>query len=125
MYHKDLEAWKKAMALVKDIYEITDVFPDSEIYGLASQMRRCAVSIPSNLAEGFARFSQNEKLRFLELSLGSLAELETQLLISADLKYIKNLDNIMDKIREVNALYLGLYKYIKTNKTDEKEFNTH
>lgn len=122
MYHQNLEAWKRAMLLVKDIYKATENFPKNEVYGLVSQMRRCVISIPSNLAEGFARFSQNEKLRFMEISLGSLAELETQVLISKELGYVDNIDSMLDTIKNVNALYLGLYKHIKENKTDEKQY---
>ena len=118
MYHKDLEAWKKSIELVTKIYEITKTFPECEKYGIVSQIRRAAVSIPSNLAEGAARCSDKEMLRFLDISLGSIAELETQLIISEKLQYIKNTD-IYEDIRITTALIAGLKKYL-TNKRDNE-----
>ena len=85
MYHRDLDVWKKSIELVKEIYAITANFPNSELYGLVNQILRSAVSIPSSLAEGSARFSDNETLRFIDISLGSLAELETQSIIACEL----------------------------------------
>lgn len=82
MTHKDLDIWKLSMEMVVDIYEITKSFPDEEKFGLVSQMRRCAVSIPSNIAEGAARGTTKEFLRFLQIAKGSLAELETQMEIA-------------------------------------------
>jgi four helix bundle protein len=79
--HYNLQAWKSAMALVKDVYVLTREFPKEEIYGLVSQMRRAAVSVPSNLAEGAARNGAKEFIQFLGVAKGSLSELETQLLI--------------------------------------------
>lgn len=116
MYHKDLDAWKESIKLVKEIYTITKDFPSSELYGLTSQMRRCAVSIPSNLAEGSARFSTKDTIRFIEISIGSLAELETQVIISQELEYIKNEGQILEHIKRLNAMYLGLVKHLKNNK---------
>ena len=83
--HKDLDVWKLGIELVQEVYEVTKVFPKEEMYGLTSQIRRAAVSIPSNIAEGYARESIKELIRFLYISLGSLSELETQLLISIKL----------------------------------------
>ncbi len=116
MYHKDLEAWKLSIELVGDIYKITKQFPQSEIYGLTNQMRRCAVSIPSNLAEGAARASQKETLHFIDIAIGSLAELETQLIIAQNLNYISTSSDIIEKIKQVNALYIGLQKYLAQSK---------
>ncbi|MCR4256744.1 MAG: four helix bundle protein [Candidatus Uhrbacteria bacterium] len=87
--YKDLEVWKEAIALVKEIYIHTKSFPKEEQYGLVSQMRRSAVSIPSNIAEGRSRGSRNELRQFLRIAFGSGAELETQLLISKDLEYLE------------------------------------
>ncbi|MEZ4484825.1 MAG: four helix bundle protein [Syntrophotaleaceae bacterium] len=81
-HHKDLDVWRSSMALVTEIYRLTGNFSKDEIYGLTNQIRRAAVSVPSNIAEGAARHSKKEFLQFLYVSLGSLAELETQLLIS-------------------------------------------
>ena len=80
--HKDLDVWKESILLVKDIYEISSNFPKEEIYGLTLQIRRNATSIPSNIAEGAARNTKKEFLKFLYIALGSLSELETQLIIA-------------------------------------------
>ncbi|OGC89196.1 MAG: hypothetical protein A2W25_03240 [candidate division Zixibacteria bacterium RBG_16_53_22] len=84
MDHKDLDAWKQAMLLVEDVYKVTSAFPKEEIYGLTAQLRRSAVSVPSNLSEGAGRKSSKEFNNFLSISLGSLAELETPLHITAN-----------------------------------------
>lgn len=112
MYYKDLEAWKKSIELVTLIYKITENFPQSEQYGITNQMRRAAVSIPSNIAEGSSRHSDKETLRFLDISLGALAELETQIIISETLGYLNNKDNLLQEIKAVNALLSGLYAYL-------------
>ena len=80
--HKDLDVWKKSMDLVEEVYRFTQGFPGSEQYGLINQIRRCAISVPSNIAEGSARNTSKETTQFCYISLGSLAELETQLLIA-------------------------------------------
>ena len=82
MHHKDMEVWKQAMELVYQVYKIVETFPKEELYGLTSQIKRCVISIPSNIAEGCGRFSNKETSRFITISLGSLAELDTQLLIA-------------------------------------------
>lgn len=84
--YKDLIVWQKAFILAKEIYRLTNLFPKTETYGLISQMRRCAISIPSNIAEGFARKYRKEYTQFISISFGSGAELETQLLLSKELK---------------------------------------
>ena len=110
--HKDLDVWKEAMSLVKEIYSLTTNFPKEETYGLASQMRRAAVSIPSNIAEGAARNSGKEFIQFLYVSLGSLAELETQLLLSRELGFLKN-EGINGSIERIRKMLLGLIKHLK------------
>jgi|SRR5690349_14945833 len=87
--YRDLEVWQRAMRLVKRIYEVTRKFPTDERFGLTNQLRRAAVSVPSNLAEGHARFGAGEFSRFLSITMGSVAELETQILLSLNLGYIK------------------------------------
>ncbi|MDO8621003.1 MAG: four helix bundle protein [Candidatus Levybacteria bacterium] len=87
--YKELIVWKKAIELVKEIYLLTEKFPRSEIYGIISQMRRAAVSIPSNIAEGYGRKSPKEYAQFYSIAYGSGLELETQLIISKDLKFVK------------------------------------
>ncbi|MBB4036151.1 four helix bundle protein [Dysgonomonas hofstadii] len=88
--HKDLKVWQKSINLVKLVYVETKSFPKEELFGLISQMRRSAVSIPSNIAEGFGRGSKKECEHFTYIALGSASELETQLIISKELEYIKN-----------------------------------
>ncbi len=89
-HFKDLIAWQKAMDLVVDIYQTTDRFPSREKFSLTDQIRRAAVSVPSNIAEGQAHFRKGEFLHFLRHSRGSLAELETQILIAQRLKYLQD-----------------------------------
>jgi len=112
MDHKDLDVWKKSMDLVESIYKLTQSFPDSEKYGLTSQMRRAAVSIPSNVAEGAARKGNKELLQFLYIAIGSLSELETQYLIAVRLAFIKNEVTFENQIIEVKKLLLGFKNYI-------------
>lgn len=112
MHHKDLEAWKEAINYVTKIYLVTNKFPKEEMYGLTSQIRRSAISIPSNIAEGCARYSSKETSRFLDISLGSIAELETQLIISQNLGYLNNLNDLLSELQRVNALTLGLKKHL-------------
>ena len=113
--YRDLDVWKKAMHMVKNIYIISSHFPKDELYGLTSQMRRCAVSIPSNIAEGHNRDSLRDYLRFISIARGSAAELETQLLISLDLKFIndKNYTNIDAQLDEISRMLRGLQKSLK------------
>ncbi len=108
--YRDLQVWKKSMDVVVLVYELTDAFPKTEIYGLASQMRRSAVSIPSNIAEGRRRGSEDEFKRFLRIAFGSAAELETQIEISLRLQFTSEsktieLVNLLDEIlRMLNAM---------------------
>ena len=111
--HKDLDAWKKAMDLAAQIYSLTLQFPKEELYGLTAQMRRSAVSIPSNIAEGAARHSRKEFIQFLHIASGSVAELETQLLLAVRLGFISN-DGVMAHIEEVRKLLLGLLRSLKS-----------
>lgn len=107
MNHKDLDAWKQAMALVEAVYLLSRQFPREETYGLTVQLRRAAVSVPSNLSEGAARASRKELLCFLSYSLGSLAEMETQLLLAERLGYC-SAASILQQVDQVRALLLGL-----------------
>ena len=110
--HKDLDVWKKSMDLVERVYRRTESFPDSEKYGLTNQIRRCAVSVSSNIAEGAARNTDKEFVQFCYIALGSLSELETQLLIAERLKYSQNID-ILENVVEIRRMLLGLIKYLK------------
>jgi four helix bundle protein len=111
-----LNVWKISHQLVLSIYQATQQFPSHELYGLTNQIRRCAVSITSNISEGFTRQTRKEKLQFYYISLGSLAELQNQLLIARDLKYIKN-DSFLSfayKTVEIRKLLNGIIKSAQT-----------
>lgn len=114
MTHKTLEAWKESINLVVKTYKLTQSFPKEEMYGLVSQIRRSAVSVPSNIAEGCARQTSKETIQFLHISLGSLSELETQMIISKELDFIKEIDVILGNIKHVKKLIVGLIKFFKT-----------
>ena len=105
---RDLRVWQAGIDLVRNVYELTSKFPRSEVYGLASQMQRAAVSIPSNIAEGHARESTKEYLQHLSIAQASLAELETQIEIGKQLKYISE-DNANRLIGEISSLGRQLF----------------
>lgn len=113
MHHKDMEVWKQAMELVFQVYKIVETFPKEELYGLTSQIKRCVISIPSNIAEGCGRFSNKETSRFITISLGSLAELDTQLLIAQHLHFVDDITEVSKQVDKVNALLVGLKKYLE------------
>ena len=107
---KDLIVWQKSYNLVLEIYKMTKEFPKMEIYGLSQQMRRAAVSIPSNIAEGYGRKHKAEYNQFLSIAYGSLLELETQFLLAKDLKYTIESQAIERLLKEVGSmLYRMLY----------------
>lgn len=109
---RDLEIWKLGKELVVDIYKATKTFPDEETYGLTAQMRRAAVSIPSNIAEGFNRYHNKEYKQFLFVSLGSCAELETQIEIAKDLGYLNSdaKDALLEKTDHETRMLRNLIK---------------
>jgi four helix bundle protein len=106
--HHGLLVWQQAMKLVKMVYAVATAFPKHEVFGLVSQMRRAAISVPSNIAEGAGRDSKKEFLRFLSIARGSLNELDTQVLIAKDLGYLRETDAIEALIDRVLALIGGL-----------------
>ena len=108
--YKDLKVWQKGIQIVDKVYLITDSFPKSELYGLVSQMRRASVRIPSNVAEGFARHHTKEYTQFLYISLGSCAELDTQLVIANRRKYItkKKLEELAEDINYETRMLVSL-----------------
>ncbi|MBQ8459972.1 four helix bundle protein [bacterium] len=116
MYYKNLEAWKEAIILVKQIYIKTKQFPQEELYGLTSQIKRAVISIPSNIAEGMSRYSDNDKSRFIDIAIGSLAEVETQLIISKELGFVEDIDEELQSINKIKALVIGLKKYLNKEK---------
>ena len=112
--HHELLVWQESMALVKDIYTLTSHFPKEELYSLTNQMRRAAVSIPSNIAEGAGRTGSKEFLQFLSIARGSLSELETQILISDSLGYcIQDKAMIVQRIEKTFQLLGGLIRSLK------------
>ncbi len=119
MNHKDLDVWKKGVDYVVEIYEATRAFPKDEIYGLAHQIRRAAVSVPSNIAEGTARSSDKETIRFMYVALGSLAEVETQIIIAGELNYLSEeiVEQILGNTKVLRKMLMGLIRYLK-NKQD-------
>ena len=111
--HHDLRVWQEAMTLVEMVYRLTDTFPPDERYGLVSQMRRAAVSVPSNIAEGAARKSTKELIQFLSVAVGSLAELDTQLALGTRLGFVISDQDVESKIDEVSALGLALIESLR------------
>ena len=111
--YKDLELWKKSMDLVTVIYKLTADYPSQEKFGLISQIRRAAVSIPSNIAEGSSRNNTKEYVQFLYIANGSLSEVETQLEISYRLGYIKEFETLIDSIKHIRKLMGGLINALK------------
>ena len=110
---RDLVVWQKGMALAKEVYKATSVMPDTERFGLTSQMRRAAVSIPSNVAEGYARQSRVEYIRFLKVARGSLAELRTQVLLSGELNFLRNSAEIGALLDETERLLAALIRSLR------------
>jgi four helix bundle protein len=114
--YQDLIAWRKAMDLVTDIYQLTRTFPREELYGLTNQLRRAAVSVPSNIAEGQARYSPKEFRLFLSHARGSLVEIETQLMIAQNLKYGSPMEilQLLGRTSELGKILNGLVRSIKS-----------
>lgn len=110
--HHDLEVWKRSIDFVTSVYKLTEDYPKTEIYGLTNQIRRAVVSIPSNIAEGAARTSKKEFSHFLSISLGSLSEVETQLIISRNLNMLANepFENLNSQLIEIRKMIIGLKK---------------
>ena len=109
----DLDVWKFSMDLVEEIYKVSGKFPSSEMYGLTSQIRRAAVSIPSNIAEGAARQGSKEFVQFLYIALGSLAEVETQILLAQRLHYLSDIHAILGMITKIKKMLNGLINHQK------------
>nr|WP_068888072.1 four helix bundle protein [Pedobacter panaciterrae] len=115
--YKELKIWQKAMELVTRIYQVTREFPNVEKFGLVSQINRCAVSIPSNIAEGAGRNSEKEFVRFLAISHASSFELETQLIISRNINYLSNnnLNEFVEQITELQKMNFALQSRLKSS----------
>ena len=113
---KELEVWKESRVLTKDIYLLTNFLPQDEKFGLISQIRRCFISIASNIAEGAAKDSQKDFLRYLQISLGSSFELESHLILCVDLELISKtqMENHLENIERIQKRISSLIKYVKT-----------
>ena len=113
--YKELLVWQKAMKLAVEVYLVSQKFPQSELYGLTSQMRRSAFSVPSNIAEGHARAFLKEYLQFLKIAYGSAAELETQLIITKEIKILdsNSFEVLMSDLNEVQKMLNGLIISLK------------
>ncbi|GGG53601.1 hypothetical protein GCM10011414_24100 [Croceivirga lutea] len=112
MDYKELDVWVQARELVKKIYLLSKAFLDDERYGLTSQIRRCAVSVSSNIAEGCGRQTAKDTINFLHIARGSLFELETQTILASDLEYLPhNESEILDEIERVKKLLNGFINY--------------
>ncbi|MDD2710512.1 MAG: four helix bundle protein [Verrucomicrobiae bacterium] len=123
--YRDLFAWQKAMSLVTEIYRMTGMFPKEEIYGITSQMRRCAVSIPSNIAEGYGRHSRDDYLRFLQMAMSSLFEIQTQMEIAMNLKYVEKnqFDEVYQSSREIERILAGLIQSVRVSPSKPRSFS--
>ncbi len=115
--HHQLDVWQEAIGLVKEIYRVTARFPQEEVYGLTQQMRRAAVSVPSNIAEGAGRSGDKEFLKFLSVARGSLCELETQLIIARELSYLNDDPELNARIESVFGLLGGLIRSVHGRST--------
>jgi four helix bundle protein len=118
MNYTELDVWKSTRMLVKEVYVLSASFPNEEMYALTNQIRRCAVSIPSNIAEGLGRRTNKETIHFLFVSKGSIYELETQLFLAFDLNYISKveLEEILEQIIICKKLLNGFINYFKSKK---------
>jgi four helix bundle protein len=117
--YRDLEVWQLAMAFAKQIYLVTTSFPSDERFGLINQMRRASVSVPSNIAEGHARSSTKEFQRYISIAMGSVAELETQTLLSEDLGFLSNDQQqlLMQSLDQIGKMLRGLHRSLERRRT--------
>jgi four helix bundle protein len=113
--YRELKVWQLGVEIAMEVYRITDSFPQREIYGLTSQLRRASVSIPSNIAEGHARTHTKDLMRFLEIARGSVAEVETQLIIAEKLSYIQNsvFKELLNMLDEESRMLAGLRRSLR------------
>lgn len=118
--YREMIAWQKSVEMVTNIYTISSKFPKEEIYGLTNQIRRAAVSVPSNIAEGFGRNSKNQFKHFLQISIASLFEMQTQLEIAKNLKLIteEEFENLFNASREIEAMLASFIRKLKTEVSD-------
>jgi four helix bundle protein len=118
--HFDLEVWKKSLDLVRETYIVTKQFPTDERFGLIQQMRRAAISVPSNIAEGAGRRTTREFIQFLYIATGSLTELETQFIISKELDFIDSCEMYLKIIKSIKVMLHGLIRSLENRVKKEK-----
>lgn len=116
--YRDLDVYAQSMDFALLVYELSAGFPSQEMYGLVSQMRRCAVSIPSNIAEGHSRNSTPEFIRFLNIANGSLSELETQLELAYRLSYYEDFETYLNRIKHIRSMLVNLIRALKAKRED-------
>ena len=121
--HEKLAVWQRSRSLVTHLYQVTAKYPDTEQYGLISQIRRAGVSVIANIAEGAARGSDADYLRFIRISRGSLSELETLLLVSKDLRYVddEDFEPLAEACEAIGSLLEGLSRRLKTGRISEED----
>ena len=117
MSHREQFIWKRGIQLCVSCYQLTKHFPNSEIYGLTSQIRRSAVSVPSNIAEGYGRVSKAEYIRFLQIALGSLRELDTQLIIAKEVKLVEPdlFTSVMKEVDDLQRIMVSSLQKLQNN----------
>ncbi|MDX2027147.1 MAG: four helix bundle protein [Alphaproteobacteria bacterium] len=120
--YKDLEVWQKSMDMVTAVYQVTKEFPKDELYTLTNQIRRSAISVPSNIAEGRGKRSTGDYIRFLNIAYGSISELETQLIISKNLGYVSSgkLDSLFTDINRIGRMLNGLISSLEGKQTTSR-----
>lgn len=119
MTYKDLDVWQKSMLLVTEVYRLTASFPSEERYSLTSQIKRSAVSIPSNISEGFARRNPKENAQFINIAFGSATELETQLIIAKNLGFCGSIETVDSLLKDVLSM---LFRYRQSVQNQSKNF---
>ncbi len=117
---KEMRVWQMSMDLTESVYRLSDFFPKSEMYGLTSQLRRCVVSIPSNIAEGFSRKSTNEFIQFLYIALGSCSECETQLMIARRIGYLESEGESVSQLVSIRRMIYSLIASLNKRKNNGK-----
>lgn len=122
--HKDLDVWKLSMEMITEIYEKTSGFPKHEVYGLTSQIRRASISVAANISEGAGRRSSRELRQFLYISMASLSELETLMIVSSRIGYLNSADSVYfhEKIKLITAQLGGFIKSIERKISNQKVF---
>jgi len=120
--YRDLDVWKQSRLLVKSVYQLSKSFPKEEQFGITNQLRRAAISVPSNLAEGSGRNHSKDSIQFFFIARGSLYEIETQLILASDLEFIsrKQLDEVLEQVTRCKKLLNGFINYFQKQSTNQQ-----